>query len=250
MNRGAVAVSVSGVSKTYRRGPRSVLALEDISLQIEEGEFVVVTGPSGAGKTTLLNLLAALDAPDRGEIVVWDTPLSGLADRAAARFRNERIGVVFQAYNLLPQLTALENVILPMIPSRRVDRARAEALLGSVGLRDRSSHRAIELSGGEQQRVALARALANDPPLLLADEPMGNLDDDAASAVLELLAEAHARGRTLILATHDGGPLRRADRVIELRMGRLTGSPTHGNDQGPRHLDRGDRQHDVQGGGW
>ena len=225
MSGAPVAVAVAGVAKTYRRGSRSVVALADISLQVEEGAFAVVTGPSGSGKTTLLNLLAALDVPDRGEIVVAGTRLDGLGGRAAARFRSQRVGIVFQAYNLLPQLTALENVIVPMIPRKQVDRRRAEELLASVGLGDRSTHRAVELSGGEQQRVAIARALANDPPLLLADEPTGNLDDDSARAVLGLLAQAHRRGRTVLLATHDRESLHRADRVIELSAGRLT-SPT------------------------
>src|SRR5207248_10636965 len=152
------SVVVRSVTKTYRRGQRRVTALRDVSFEISQGELALLVGPSGSGKTTLLNLIAALDRPDSGEIIVGGLPISGLSRSAAALYRNERVGFIFQSYNLLPQLTALENIILPMLPKRRSDRRRAAELLDAVGLSDRSSHRPAELSGGEQQRVAISLA--------------------------------------------------------------------------------------------
>ena len=218
----APLVVVRSVSKIYRRGKGAIEALRNVSLQARPGELVLLTGPSGSGKTTLLNLLAALDRPDRGEIVVAPAAITRLSRAAAARYRNERVGIIFQSYNLLPQLTALENVLLPMIPQRRPDRRRALELLDSVGLADRSGHRPPELSGGEQQRVAIARALANEPALILADEPTGNLDDATAQTVLALLCgSCRERGATLILVTHDREALHAADSIFELRGGVL-----------------------------
>ncbi|HEX3416321.1 MAG TPA: ABC transporter ATP-binding protein, partial [Stellaceae bacterium] len=155
--------------------------------------------------------------------IVDGSEITGLSRAAAARYRNERVGFIFQSYNLLPQLTALENVVLPLLPKRRPDRRRAVELLDAVGLSDRSSHRPPELSGGEQQRVAIARALANDPALILADEPTGNLDDDNARNIAELLSSTcRERGKTLILVTHDRQMVRPADRVFDMRDGSLT----------------------------
>jgi putative ABC transport system ATP-binding protein len=162
-------VAVQRVTKSYGRGSTAVKALDDVSLEAGLGELVQLTGPSGAGKTTLLNLISALDRPDRGEIFVAGANVTSLSLAKAARYRNEQVGIIFQSYNLLPQLTALENVLLPMIPKGRMDRDRALELLDAVGLVDRSTHRPSQLSGGEQQRVAIARALANDPALILAD---------------------------------------------------------------------------------
>jgi ABC-type lipoprotein export system ATPase subunit len=188
-----------------------------------QGEVVLLVGPSGSGKTTLLNLIAALDCPDSGEIIVGGSEITRLSRSAAARYRNAKIGFIFQSYNLLPQLTALENVLLPMLPKHRLDRRRAVELLDAVGLSDRSSHRPSELSGGEQQRVAIARALANEPSIILADEPTGNLDDDNAHNVAELLSSAcHDRGKSLILVTHDREIIRPVDRVFAMRDGSLT----------------------------
>jgi putative ABC transport system ATP-binding protein len=217
----ASSVVVRSVTKTYRRGQRQVTALQDVSCEVCEGELALLVGPSGSGKTTLLNLIAALDRPDCGEIVVGELGITDLSRSAAARYRNERIGFVFQSYNLLPQLTALENILLPMLPKRRSDRRRAVELLDAVGLSDRGSHRPAELSGGEQQRVAIARALANDPALILADEPTGNLDDDNARKVAELLSRAcRERVKTLILVTHDREIIRPVDRVFDMRTDR------------------------------
>jgi putative ABC transport system ATP-binding protein len=217
-------VIVRSVAKTYRRGQSKVDALHNVSLEVQNGEFVVLTGRSGSGKTTLLNLIAALDHPDAGEIIVAGAHIARMRLAAAARYRNERIGIVFQSYSLLPQLTALENVLLPMIPKRRLDRRRAIELLDAVGLGGRSGHRPAEMSGGEQQRVAIARALANDPPLLLADEPTGNLDEENARIIMDLLCSSCRKlGKTLILVSHDRQAVSAADAVFELRAGTLTG---------------------------
>jgi ABC-type lipoprotein export system ATPase subunit len=198
-------------------------ALRDISLEVRAGEFVHLAGPSGSGKTTLLNLIAALDRPESGTIAVAGEDISRLSLAAAARYRNERVGIVFQSYNLLPQLTALENVLLPMITKRRSDPQRALELLNEVGLDNRGHHRPPELSGGEQQRVAIARALANDPVLVLADEPTGNLDEQNARNAIALLPRlCREQEKTVLLVTHDLHATRSADRIFELRAGVLT----------------------------
>ena len=215
-------IEVKAVSKTYRRGKLSVPALLNISFEIEPGEFVILVGSSGAGKTTLLNLLAALDWPDQGEIIVDGKNIARLSLWSAASYRRFQVGIIFQAYNLLPQLTAIQNVALPMIAAGRLDLARTDELLRSVGLGDRTLHRATELSGGEQQRVAIARALANHPKFVLADEPTGNLDEENAREVVRLLAHScKERGATLMLATHDIRSFEGADRVFTLQSGLL-----------------------------
>jgi ABC-type lipoprotein export system ATPase subunit len=217
------SVVARSVTKTYRRGQSQITALKDVSFEMCQGELALLVGPSGSGKTTLLNLIAALDCPDCGEIVVGGSEITALSRSAAARYRNERIGFVFQSYNLLPQLTALENVLLPMLPKRRADHRRAMELLDAVGLSHRGSHRPSELSGGEQQRVAIARALANDPAIMLADEPTGNLDDENARNIVELLSSAcREGGKSLILVTHERDMIRQADRVFDIRAGSLT----------------------------
>jgi ABC-type lipoprotein export system ATPase subunit len=213
-------VAVQRVTKSYGRGSTAVKALDDVSLEAGLGELVQLTGPSGAGKTTLLNLISALDRPDKGEILVAGANVTGLSFSKAAKYRNEQIGIIFQSYNLLPQLTALENVLVPMIPKGRMDCDRAFELLDAVGLVNRSAHRPPQLSGGEQQRVAIARALANDPNLVLADEPTGNLDDENARNVMALLCRTcRSRGNTLVVVTHDRDVMQTADTVFELRGG-------------------------------
>jgi len=208
------------VTKSYRRGSAAIKALDNVSLEAHIGELVQLTGPSGAGKTTLLNLISALDRPDTGEILVAGANVTGLSLARAAKYRNRQVGIIFQSYNLLPQLTALENVLLPMIPNGRMDRARAFELLDAVGLVDRSAHTLAQLSGGEQQRVAIARALANDPLFVLADEPTGNLDDENARNVMALLCRTcRNRGSTLIVVTHDRDVVHMVDTVFELRGG-------------------------------
>jgi ABC-type lipoprotein export system ATPase subunit len=220
------AVELRAISKSYRHGGGAVEALIDVSLSIARGEFVLLVGPSGSGKTTLLNLISALDRPDNGKIWVGGQDVTGLGVAAAARFRNRCVGIVFQSYNLLPQLTAVENVLLPMVAGRRFDRLRALGLLDQVGLQHRAEHRPARLSGGEQQRVAIARALANDPALIIADEPTGNLDDYSAGLVMELLRRSGPeRGTSLLLATHDRQTMRSADRILGLSEGRLAALP-------------------------
>jgi ABC-type lipoprotein export system ATPase subunit len=215
-------VIVRSVSKTFRRGHDGIGALRDVSLEVEQGEFVRISGPSGSGKTTLLNLIAGLDRPDQGEVVVAGLDIARLSVSRASEYRARQVGVIFQSYNLLPQLTALENVLLPMIASGPPNHSRARELLDLVGLADRGGHNPAQLSGGEQQRVAVARALANDPALVLADEPTGNLDDQSAQCVMGLLTSAvRERGSTLLLVTHERDTAQAADRVIELRNGAL-----------------------------
>jgi putative ABC transport system ATP-binding protein len=215
-------IAFHGVSKTYRRGIEKIEALRDVTFQAQQGHIVRLVGPSGSGKTTLLNLTAALDRPDCGDIMVAGENVSRLSRAKAASYRNTEIGFVFQSYNLLPQLTALENVFLPMIPRQGSHRKRALELLDSVGLATRCDHRPSQLSGGEQQRVAIARALANDPPLILADEPTGNLDEENAAIVMALLcASCKQRGKTLLLVTHVRGSLQPDETVFELRAGSL-----------------------------
>jgi putative ABC transport system ATP-binding protein len=217
------SIFARSVSKTYRRGRQLITALQNVAFEVSQGELVLLIGPSGSGKTTLLNLIAALDRPDDGEILVDGLDVTGLSRSAAAGYRDERVGMIFQSYNLLPQLTALENILLPMIPRRRPNRRRALELLETVGLGDRGRHRPSELSGGEQQRVAIARALINDPSLILADEPIGNLDDENARKIIALLSDAcRQRGKTVFLVTHDREMVGPADRVFEVRSGSLT----------------------------
>jgi len=211
-------VAVQSVSKTYRSG--AVRALRQVSCFVQRGEFAHITGPSGSGKTTLLNLIAGLDLPDSGEIIVGGTHVTRLSLARAAAYRSTQIGIVFQSYNLFQQLTAVENVLVPMIPRRKLDRRFALELLDNLGLADRSDHRPAQLSGGEQQRVAIARALANDPPLVLADEPTGNLDDENSRNVMSLLCRScRERRKTLIVAAHDNYAMHSPDAVLEMRAG-------------------------------
>jgi putative ABC transport system ATP-binding protein len=213
-------VAVQSVTKTYRSG--AIRALHRVSFFVQRGEFVHITGLSGSGKTTLLNLIAGLDLPDSGEIIVSGTDLTRLSPAHTAAYRNTQIGIVFQSYNLFQQLTAVENVLVPMIPRRKLDRRFALELLDHLGLADRHEHRPAQLSGGEQQRVAIARALANDPPLVLADEPTGNLDDENSRNVMSLLCRScRERGKTLIVAAHDNYAMHSPDAIFEMRAGTL-----------------------------
>jgi predicted ABC-type transport system involved in lysophospholipase L1 biosynthesis ATPase subunit len=215
----------SGLRKTYTVGRQQLEVLRGIDLRVRQGEALVIVGPSGAGKSTLLHLLGGLDAPSAGDVRLDGVSLFQMPGAERTRLRNERIGFVFQAYNLLPELDALENVCVPAMLKRRPDRAMLERgmeLLAAVGLADRAGHRPAELSGGEQQRVAIARALMNRPSLLLVDEPTGNLDSKTGEAVLELLWRMRAEaGTTLVLVTHDEHIARRGDRVLEIADGRI-----------------------------
>ena len=217
------AIRVRNVRKSFDDG--RIVALSGMDLDVAEGEFVAIVGPSGCGKSTLLHLVAALDVPDDGLIEVAGHALASGHD--LSHYRSRHVGMVFQLHNLLPSLTAEENVQVPMLElglSRRERRDRARRLLASVGLSGRERNRPPELSGGERQRVALARALANDPPILLADEPTGSLDSDAGARVLALLDELRrSRGLTILLVTHDENVAARADRVVAMLDGRLAG---------------------------
>ncbi|HLK57897.1 MAG TPA: ABC transporter ATP-binding protein [Chthonomonadaceae bacterium] len=216
-------IEFRNVSKVYTQGPRRVAALDDLSLTIRPGEFVVVTGPSGSGKSSLLHLAGGLDVPTEGQVIVDGREMRAMGDDDLTLFRRNRIGLVFQFFNLLPTLSVLENTALPALLSggRFADvQPAAERLLTQVGLQDRMTHRPEELSGGEMQRVAIARALINDPPILLADEPTGNLDSATGAEILALLRQFHGE-RTLVIVTHDLSMERVADRSLHIRDGRL-----------------------------
>lgn len=222
---GQTLLTAQGLSKTYVLGKRSLEVLRGVNLAVARGDFLAVRGASGAGKSTLLHLLGGLDAPNAGEIWFAGKNLATLSTGELSRFRNLKIGFVFQAYHLLPELDALENVCLPARMAR-MDAARAESrgreLLKRVGLAERMDHRPYELSGGEQQRVAIARALINEPDLVLADEPTGNLDSHTGGEIIDLLCGLRAeRGTTLMMATHDASIAARAPRVVELVDGQI-----------------------------
>jgi putative ABC transport system ATP-binding protein len=216
-------IELKHISKTYRRRDGATLtAVRDVSVSIGSGEFVTVRGPSGSGKSSLLNILGCLDTPSEGTYRLAGEDVSRYSDAQRSKVRGRRIGFVFQSFNLLPRTTALENVEVPMVYSgTRVDRERAMQMLRHVGLDERAQHFATELSGGEQQRVAIARALINDPPLLLADEPTGNLDSTVGASIMQLLWDLHREGRTIVLVTHDEHVASYADRELLLRDGVL-----------------------------
>jgi putative ABC transport system ATP-binding protein len=216
-------IVIEHVAKLYRRRDGTpVHALQDISLRIDRGEFVALRGASGSGKSSLLNIVGGLDTPTSGTYQLDGHELSAYSDRDLSRVRSRTIGFVFQAFHLLPRTTALENVELPMFyTDSPVDRRRALAALARVGLADRADHYATELSGGEQQRVAIARSLINDPVLVLADEPTGNLDSAAGSEIMRLLLELHREGRTIVLVTHDDAIASYSRREILLADGRV-----------------------------
>lgn len=214
-------IDAEHIKKTYRRGDGTpVEALRDVSCVIRDGEFVTVRGASGTGKSTLMNIIGCLDTPTAGTYRLAGEDVSNYDDRQRSRVRNQRIGFIFQSFNLLARTTAIENVELPALyRGEKLDRDKARALLDRVGLGARMTHFVSELSGGEQQRVAIARALMNDPPLLLADEPTGNLDSAAGAAIMQLLSELHAEGRTILLVTHDEETAGYAERELLIRDG-------------------------------
>ncbi|MBL8113099.1 MAG: ABC transporter ATP-binding protein [Acidobacteria bacterium] len=216
-------IALEGVTKTYTRpGGDSVEALRGVSLSINRGEMVAILGTSGSGKSTLLSVLGLLDVPTGGRYLLDDADVSSLAGDAQARLRNARIGFVFQAFHLLPRTSALQNVELPLLYSERSSLdGLARKALESVGLADRMKHTPEELSGGQQQRVAIARALVNEPDLLLADEPTGNLDSRTAGEILDLLGALNAAGRTVVLVTHDAALAARCKRVVRIEDGRI-----------------------------
>ena len=232
---GAPLIVLAGVEKTYYSGRVAFRALRDIDLEIRAGEMVAIVGPSGSGKTTIVNLIAGIDRPSAGTVTVNGTRLDVLGEEQLAIWRRANIGMVFQFFQLMPTLSALDNTLLPMELARRGSRrtrgAQAGALLSSVGLASRGSRLPVELSGGEQQRVALARAMACRPRILIGDEPTGNLDSETAREMFRLLADLNAAGTTVIFVTHDPGLAALASRLVTMRDGRIV-SDTSGVAQG------------------
>jgi len=213
-------LTANSLAKSYELGKRTLDVLRGVSLTVARGEFLALRGASGAGKSTLLHLLGGLDSPNAGDVHFQGRDLAELSDSALTRFRNQKIGFIFQAYHLLPELDALENVCLPARMARRPvaeTEARGRQLLAAVGLADRVEHKPYELSGGEQQRVAIARAMINDPVLIIADEPTGNLDSHTGGEIIDLLCRLRTeRNTTFIIATHDANVASRAPRVVQL----------------------------------
>ncbi len=220
-------IEIIELTKVYGMGEIQVRALDEVSLTIRMGEFVAIMGPSGSGKSTLMNILGCLDRPTLGQYILAGEDVSDLDKTQLAIIRNQRIGFIFQSYNLLPQTTALENVTLPLLYNRNGKESDAEqaikamAALEAVGLADRVEHKPQELSGGQMQRVAVARALVNDPVLILADEPTGNLDTRSGQEIMTLLSGLHSQGSTIVMVTHDDDIAKSAERVIRLRDGKI-----------------------------
>jgi putative ABC transport system ATP-binding protein len=218
-------IELKNATRKYRQGSREVYALRDVSLMIKKGEFLSIMGPSGSGKSTLLNLMGGLDQPTSGEVFIDDIPLHGITDNELTLIRRRRVGYVFQFFNLLPLLTAAENVGLPLLlddaPFSKV-KPEAESLLKKVGLGERTGHRPEQLSGGEMQRVAIARALITNPTVLLADEPTGNLDSHTSEDIFLLLRSLNEQGQTIVIVTHDPKAAAYGTRIITLKDGSLS----------------------------
>ena len=221
---GTPVISMTGIRKIYDTGKIKVEALKGIDLEIDNGEFVAIVGPSGSGKSTLMNLIGCLDTPSEGRYELSGELVAGLNREKLAEIRNRRVGFVFQNFNLLPQITAYENVEMPLLfggVSRRKRTKRVEELLEKVGLGDRMEHKPTELSGGQMQRVAVARALAMNPDILLADEPTGNLDSSSGGDIMSLFQDLWEQGRTMVVITHDSALAERALRQVEIRDGKI-----------------------------
>ncbi len=218
-------IKLENVWKIYRLGKVELTALRGVDLEIAQGGFVSIMGPSGSGKSTLLNMIGALDVPTKGKVFLKNRNISRLSENELSQLRGRTIGFVFQEFNILPNLTALENVILPMIfqgASKKERVERAKELLASLGLGDRISHRAMELSGGERQRVAIARAFANDPEMVIADEPTGNLDSVTGKKIMEILADFHReKGKTVAVVTHDPNIANYSEEIINIQDGQI-----------------------------
>jgi putative ABC transport system ATP-binding protein len=219
-----LVIDIRGLTRDYQMGTEEVHALRGVSLQIRRNEYVAIMGPSGSGKSTLMNLIGCLDTPTGGEYWLNGQEVSRMPDDALARVRNREIGFVFQTFNLLPRASALQNVELPLVyggVAARTRRERARTALNRVGLGDRMDHRPNELSGGQRQRVAIARALVNEPAILLADEPTGNLDSTTSEEIMRVFETLHAQGQTVIMVTHEADIAAHAARVVVLRDGRV-----------------------------
>ena len=215
-------IELKGISKTYRKGDQEIRALDGVTMRIDEGEFVAIVGPSGSGKSTLMHVMGLLDRPDSGTYMLEGRAVDGIHEDELARLRNEKIGFVFQSFHLLPRTTARENVELPLIYSSRANvDGLADRALAAVGLADRADHEPGELSGGQQQRVAVARALVNEPDVILADEPTGNLDSRSGLELLAIFQSLNRAGRTIVLITHDPDLAKLAGRIVRLADGRI-----------------------------
>lgn len=227
---GSSIIELNQIIKIYQMGDVKVTALDGVSLNVQEGEFLAIMGPSGSGKSTLMNILGCLDRPTSGTYLLAGQDVSRMSREQLAHIRNQKIGFIFQSYNLLAQATAVQNVLMPIvyrhnghIPNK--DRVEmAHNALVSVGLVDRDHHKPTEMSGGQQQRVAIARALINSPALILADEPTGNLDSHSGKEIMEILQNLHSEGRTIVMITHDAKNAAYAERTIQLKDGRLNGN--------------------------
>lgn len=220
-------IDLKDITKTYDMGSVQVQVLRGITMHVDEGEFIAIIGPSGSGKSTLMNMVGCLDTPTTGEYYLDGKEISTYNEKQLSKIRNQKIGFIFQKFNLLPKLTALENVELPLIyrgMNHKERRQRSIEALEKVGLNDRMNHKPTELSGGQQQRVAIARALAGDPPVLLADEPTGNLDSKSGSDVMNLIKQLSEEGKTIVLITHDNEVAMEAQRIITIKDGLLLNS--------------------------
>jgi len=232
-------IQAKNIVKMYNRGTSAqVTAVNDVSLEVNEGEFVAIMGASGSGKSTLMNIMGCLDRPTSGYVILDDLEVSRLGDEEMAKVRNHKIGFVFQMFNLLPRTNALENVELPLIYSDKPDTSRlAREALETVGLKDRIYHHPNELSGGEQQRVAVARALVNDPEIIFADEPTGNLDSKSSCEVMALFKKVHQQGRTIVLVTHEADIAEYAERIVTIADGKLIDDRKNPNIRGEEETD-------------
>lgn len=217
-------IEIQAIKRYYQMGSETVKALDSVDLQIYKNEYVAIMGHSGSGKTTMMNILGCLDTPTSGKYILNNTDVSSLNDNRLAEIRNKEIGFVFQTFNLLPRLSSLENVMLPLVYagiSKQERKEKAEQVMIKVGLKDRMNHKPNELSGGQRQRVAIARALVNDPSIILADEPTGNLDSKVSVEIMGLFEKIHELGNTIILVTHEEEIARHAHRIIKLRDGKV-----------------------------